>query len=391
MRDALSSRTRHLVCFSHLRWNFVFQRPQHLLTRAARTYCVHFFEEPLFADVREPRLDIRTGAPNVVVPVLPETSDPADRDAMLRTLLDSYLEDVSQPIEVGWYYTPMALRFSSHLQFPVCVYDCMDELAQFKGAPPEMKAFERLLMRRAHVVFTGGLSLYESKRPYHANVHAFPSSVDIRHFLPARSMRLPEPADLDGLAGPRIGYFGVIDERLDIDLVDRVAAMRPDWQFVMIGPIAKIDPAGLPKRSNIHWLGAKDYTELPAYLAALDVGFMPFAQNAATRFISPTKTPEFLAAGIPVVSTPIVDVVRTWGAWNLVEIAADAPAMTASIERLLARRRRRDWSGWLADVDRKLASTSWDTTWGAMLHQIQGAARGSQGGARIEHAQVSHV
>src|SRR5690606_28943889 len=103
----------------------------------------------------------------------------------------------------------------------------------------------------------------------------------------------------------RIGYAGVIDERIDLVLLDQVARARPDYQFVMLGPIAKIDPATLPQRGNIHYLGSKKYADLPRYLAGWDVAMMPFALNDATRFISPTKTPEYLAAGRRVVSTAI--------------------------------------------------------------------------------------
>lgn len=381
-----------LICFSHLRWSFVYQRPQHLLSRAAETFRIHYFEESRLEKVVEPRLDVSRAAQNVfvVVPVLSDDSDPATRDVILRRLLDSYLESSCDSVDIGWYYTPMALRFSGHLRFPVCVYDCMDELSQFKGAPREMKGLERLVMRRADVVFTGGLSLFEAKRSCHSNVHAFPSSVDVAHFLPARSAQAAEPSDLAGLARPRIGFFGVIDERLDLDLVGRIADIRPDWQFVMIGPVVKIDPADLPRRRNIHWLGGKEYVALPAYLSGLDIGFMPFALNEATRFISPTKTPEFLAAGLPVVSTPIVDVARTWGSWGLVEIAANAQEMAERIELMLDQRGK-DRSGWLAAVDRRLASTSWDTTWAGMLRLIRDAARRSEHARNLGKLQVSHV
>ena len=392
MREVALKVSPELICFSHLRWNFVYQRPQQLLSRAAEEFRVHYFEEPVFEGGGEPRLDISEVANNVegVVPVLPADCAPDSRDALVKRLLDGYLETLSEKPTVGWYYTPMALRFSGHLRFPVCVYDCMDELSQFKGAPREIKALERRLMQRADVVFTGGMSLFEAKQRLHANVHALPSSVDASHFRPARTAK-SAPADLAQLERPRIGFFGVIDERLDVDLVASVADMRPDWQLVMIGPVVKIDPAVLPRRRNIHWLGGKPYAQLPAYLSGLDIGFMPFALNAATRYISPTKTPEFLAAGLPVVSTPIVDVVRSWGADGLVEIASDPLETVEAIGRLLSRSATSEHATWLSAVDRKLALTSWDSTWTAMLGQIEMAARKLDREPRIEADRVNYV
>jgi glycosyltransferase involved in cell wall biosynthesis len=182
-------------------------------------------------------------------------------------------------------------------------------------------------------------------------------------------MRGPEPKDQARIPHPRLGFFGVIDERMDIDLVGAAADLRPDWQFVMIGPVVKIDPATLPKRPNIHWLGGKSYADLPRYLAGWDVGFMAFAMNEATRFISPTKTPEFLAAGVPVVSTPINDVVRPYGEKGLVEIAATAQEVVQKAEALLARPKE----AWLQRVDRHLAAGSWDKTWAAMQRLMASA------------------
>lgn len=369
MKKTNSVPNRDLLCFSHLRWNFVFQRPQHLLSRAAKSYNVHYVEETRLDRVSKPHLEVTTsGGVKVVVPVLPDNAEPGDRDPIIRNLIEEYVAGSCKLPTIGWYYTPMALRFTSQLRFPVTVYDCMDELSCFKGAPAEMQQLERQLLRRSNVVFTGGYSLFEAKKQLHPNVHAFPSSVDVAHFLPARSRRLAEPSDLVDIPRPRIGFFGVIDERLDADFVDRMAENRPDWHFVMIGPVVKIDPASLPKRANIHWLGGKAYDELPTYLAALDVGFMPFAMNEATRFISPTKTPEFLAAGLPVVSTPIADVVRTWGEKGFVEIASNADCAIQCVDALLT---TKDRSEWLLRVDQKLGSTSWDETWAAMLSRIE--------------------
>ena len=382
-----------LICFSHLRWGFVYQRPQHLLTRAARHYRVFFVEEPVFDDVEAPRFDLtgEPGAVTVAVPVLPHGTDAAEADAMQRRLLDLLLAEQAGRRLICWYYTPMALGFSDHLHPDVCVYDCMDELSAFRFAPPALVERERELLERADIVLTGGQSLYEAKRGRHPNVHAFPSSIDAAHFGRARTANASQPGDQAGLPHPRLGYFGVIDERMDFGLLAEMADLRPPWQFVMIGPVVKIEEADLPRRPNIHWLGGKSYDELPDYLAGWDVGLMPFAMNESTRFISPTKTPEFLAAGVPVVSTPIVDVVRSYGHAGLVEIAAEAPAAITKVEALLARPK----GAWLDRVDRRLASLSWDKTWDAMHALIRSALEGQAARrsppAREAHREPAHV
>ncbi|MDX6804938.1 glycosyltransferase [Terrihabitans sp. PJ23] len=288
-----------------------------------------------------------------------------------RDLVDDLVESLPHRQWVHWYYTPMALSFSRHLSPGLCIYDNMDELSAFRGAPPRMVALERELLRRADIVFTGGQSLFEAKKDRHPNVHAFPSSIDAGHFHQARGKALDEPEDQAAIPHPRLGFFGVIDERMDVDLVGRMADLRPDWQFVMIGPVVKIDPAALPQRPNLHWLGGKSYQELPAYLSGWDAGIMPFAINESTRFISPTKTPEFLAAGLPVVSTPIRDVIRPYGDLELVEIAADAETFVQKAEEAIARA----GEPWLARVDEHLATMSWDMTWQSMDQLMASTSR----------------
>ena len=373
-----SPRRALLLCLSHLRWNFVFQRPQHLLTRAARDHDVIFFEEPVFRAGSALTLELHAvqDGVTVAVPVLPEGLKGHAIGAAQRTLLDDLLAGEAGRPMIAWFYTPMALEFAGHLRPDVTVYDCMDELSAFRGAPPQMLEMERRLLARADLVFTGGRSLYEAKRNRHPRVSCFPSSIDAAHFAAARAPQA-DPADQAGIPRPRIGFFGVVDERMDTDLVAALAAARPDWSFVMIGPVVKIDPASLPRRPNIHWLGGKSYADLPHYLAGWDAGFMPFARNESTRFISPTKTPEFLAAGRPLVSTPITDVVRDWGpkeqgGAGLVEIAGDPVAMAAALQHVM----QRPAAPWLAQVDRRLAQTSWDRTWAEMQQQIGAAMRG---------------
>lgn len=354
--------TVDLICLSHLRWNFVFQRPQHLMTRCARERRVFFVEEPIVERRGAPALACDTSsAVTVVVPHLPTGLSPKQTDRALRGLMDEML--VSQRIVeyVAWYYTPTALSFTDHLLPRAVVYDCMDELSAFKGAPASLKTRDVQLMERADLVLTGGQSIYDARRHQHDNIHPFPSSVDVAHFGKARRVSV-DPDDQSGIPHPRIGFFGVIDERMDVALVDEVAAARPDWHIVLIGPVVKIDPTALPQRPNIHYLGSKSYDELPRYVAGWDVAMLPFARNEATRFISPTKTPEYMAAGKPVVSTSIRDVVRPYGEQGLVRIADDpgdfVRACAAAMSEDAGRRNT------LADAF--LRHTSWDGTWARM-------------------------
>lgn len=361
-----------LLCFSHLRWNFVFQRPQHLMSRFARDYRVIVWEEPILDAAGEPRLDLSICAKSGVAVAVPHLNpnEGALHEKQLRRLVDELLAGRAGPL-VRWYYTPMMLPFSRHLDADCTVYDCMDELANFKFAPPELLPLEQELMGAADLVFTGGYSLYEAKRERHLNVHAFPSSVDVKHFGQARVAQA-DPADQAALPHPRFGFYGVIDERMDLELLSAVAAQRPDWTFVMIGPVVKISPEDLPTQPNIAWLGGKDYSELPAYLSGWDVAMMPFAINEATRFISPTKTPEYLAAGRPVVSTPIKDVIRHYGELDAVQIANNPVDFITACEKALALpQENREW---LRPVDALLSTMSWDETAAQMQALIAEAA-----------------
>lgn len=361
-----------LLCLSHLRWSFVYQRPQHLMSRFARSYNVLFFEEPVPCDEAEPWLEVRPDEQGVqvLVPRLPVGLE-ADADASseaLRALLDDYLARLGVEDLLLWYYTPMSLAFSRHLNASTVVYDCMDELSGFRGAPPQLLQRERELLERADLVFTGGYSLWEAKRTLHDNVHPFPSSVDIEHFATARGFQ-NNPPDQAGIGRPRLGFYGVIDERFDIALLEQAASLRPDWQFVMIGPVVKIDAAALPHRPNIHFLGGKTYDELPGYLAGWNVALMPFALNESTRFISPTKTPEYLAGGCPVVSTPVADVIRGYGESGVVLIADTAEAFVAACEKALELAADRE--AFLKNADRTLGDMSWDQTQTRMQEMIE--------------------
>jgi UDP-galactopyranose mutase len=370
-----------LVCLSHLRWDFVYQRPQHLMSRCAAGRRVFFVEEPIF-DEGPLRLEVseRGRGVRVAVPRLPEglTSEVA-RDAAQQCLVERLMADYGVRDFVLWYYTPMALRFTRHLRPLATVYDCMDELSAFKGASPLLRNLEQELLARADLVFTGGQSLYEAKRDRHPRVYAFPSSIDLAHFARARDDSAADPADQAAVPRPRLGFFGVIDERFDAGLLDAVARLRPDWQFVMIGPVVKIDPASLPRRPNIHYLGMKSYEELPLYLAGWDVALLPFARNESTRFISPTKTPEYLAAGKPVVSTSIRDVVRPYGEQGFVRIADAPEEFVGACEAAMGE----DAAARVERVDGFLAETSWDRTWRQMSDLIEGVASARRDAVRM--------
>ena len=358
-----------LICFSHLRWDFVTQRPQHLLRRCARERRVFFVEEPLFdlSEGAKAVLDVspRSDSVTVIVPHFAANLPVAVWDDTQKSLLLPYFagEDVER--YVLWFYTPMAVSLAAAFHPLAVVYDCMDELAAFHGASSLMKKRETLLFGLADLVFTGGQSLYEAKTLQHPRVYAFPSSVDNAHFAAARSPQ----ADADDQAGiphPRLGFYGVIDERFDVPLLTGVAELRPDWHWIILGPVVKIDPATLPHAPNIHYPGGKTYDQLPAYIAGWDVALLLFARNESTRFISPTKTPEYLAAGKPVVSTSIRDVVRPYGDRNLVRIA-DAPAdFVAACEAAMAE----DAPGRQARADEFLSRMSWDQTWNQMAELI---------------------
>jgi UDP-galactopyranose mutase len=361
-----SFKDRALVCLSHLRWDLVFQRPQHLMARFAQAMPVYFVEEPAFEGADSPRLQRCEVAKNltVLVPRMPVSMATADATSVQKRLVSNFFSANLLRAAVLWFYTPAALQFADELPAAVTVFDCMDELSSFQGASPELHRLEAKLLSRADVVFTGGISLYEAKHGRHHNVHAFPSAVDAAHFATARKP-MREPADQRAIPHPRLGFFGVIDERLDRDLVADVARLRPDWQLILIGPIVKINAADLPQAPNLHYLGRKTYGELPAYIASWDAAIMPFAQNEATRFISPTKTPEYLAAGKPVVSTPILDVVRAWGQLDAVHIAATPDQFVREVEAALSLAGRN--SHWLEAVDRQLERLSWDRTWTRMV------------------------
>ena len=353
-----------LVVFSHLRWDFVFQRPQQLMTRFAKKRRVLFIEEPVFdskstfIEVNDPCSSVRVLRPHTPVRA-PGFCD--EQMPLLRTLIEDSLTQSVGGDHVGWLYTPMAAPLLTTLKPQAVVYDCMDELSVFRNAPSQLKKRELDLMETADLVFTGGASLYAAKRSLHPSVHCFPSAVDAAHFAQGREGNPVHPS-LRDVGRPRLGFFGVIDERLDLGLVAEVAAARPAWQLCFVGPVAKIDPTDLPQRPNIHYFGQQAYDQLPAFLAGWDVCLLPFALNDATRYISPTKTLEYMAAERPIVSTPIRDVSDSYAA--VVRIASRSDFVTACEEALAespdpSETRR-------VEMRRIVGQSSWDRTAEAM-------------------------
>jgi UDP-galactopyranose mutase len=382
-------RMQTLLVFSHLRWSFVFQRPQHLMTELARHYRIVYVEEPVH-DAGPPRIERRAEGPRIEV-LVPHTPVDApgfhdDQIAVLKPLVESHLRARGIEPEIVWLYTPMALPMTDRLTPRVLIYDCMDELSAFDGAPRQLRERERALLGRADLVFTGGPSLYEAKRAFNPRVHCLPSAVDARHFAP----RPAGHGDAEALAAaelqqalprPRLGYFGVIDERMDLGLLDALATARPRWQIVMVGPVAKIDPARLPRRPNIHWLGMQPYERLPHLLAGWDVCLMPFALNEATRYISPTKTLEYLAGEKPVVSTAVADVVSLYG--DLVRIARNVHEFVGACEAALASTPYQRGESLV-----RCATAVWRTSWqrhGERIHGLLELALADHPPARADH------
>jgi UDP-galactopyranose mutase len=364
-----------IVAFSHLRWNFVYQRPQHLLARLAASHPFVFVEEPEFEE-GPPRWDRSTPQPNVTVyrPRTPIRSPGFDREqqAALEPLISELSAELGNATLVAWLYTPMALPLALSLDPQGAIYDCMDELSLFLGAPPQLLTLENQLLEYADVMFTGGPSLFRAKEARHPNVHCFPSSVDAEHFR-LQGKQVPEAEEQSDIPHPRLGFYGVIDERLDLEIVERLAQAHPEWHIVLVGPVVKIDPERLPRRPNIHYFGQRSYDQLPGYLAGWDVCLLPFARNDATKFISPTKTLEYMAAELPIVSTPITDVAEPYG--HIVYLGGTPEEFISACEAALAsspeERARR-----AAQMRQVLAGTSWDVTVANMEKLVTAAVAG---------------
>lgn len=332
------------IVHSHLRWDFVWQRPQQIISRLAHDHPILFVEEPVIGDAAFSGLEISYPHSNVirVVPHLDGTRA-SNYDRSAKMVRDFLLEELANNFRLAnlfndpvlWFYTPMpAPTMLGEFDEVGVVYDCMDELAQFKDAPADIRNREQFLLSRADVVFTGGRNLYQTKSRVHSNVHYFGCGVDIHHFGRARLPETEIADELKNLSSPIAGYFGVIDERLDYELIAKLAQAKPDWTFVMVGPIVKVNPASLPQAANLKWLGQRDYKDLPRYLKAYDVCLMPFALNEATQYINPTKTLEYMAGNKPILSTAVVDVVK-----NFTPVVQVAYSQEEFVEKLEATRK----------------------------------------------------
>jgi UDP-galactopyranose mutase len=357
-----------IIVFSHLRWEFVYQRPQHLLSRLAEFHRVVFIEEPECVEPDEKEgWSFSRPVSNVLV-CRPRTHCEApgfhrDQLPQISRLVGELIKLEALEDYILWFYTPMAEPLADELKPLAVIYDCMDELSAFLHAPPQLIEREIALLQRADVVFTGGPSLYRAKRNRHPKVYCEPSSVDARHFGAAK--RIPEAADQRDLAYPRFGYFGVIDERIDLQLLESLAEAHPEWQIIMVGPVVKIDSATLPRNPNIRYFGQKHYKDLPSYLKGWDVCLLPFALNESTRHISPTKTLEYMAAGKQIVSTPITDVAEPYG--DIVYLGETSDEFIDACERALSATQEER-----AEVQAKMAQVLRKTSWNATAARMRG-------------------
>jgi glycosyltransferase involved in cell wall biosynthesis len=379
--EARSADDRPIIVHSHLRWDFVWQRPQQIFSRLAAHHAILFLEEPVLQP-GEPALLVSEPHPNIirVVPILPPDLDGVNAQceatlAMLRPALREHAllsGRFDSPIQ--WFYSPMpAPCFLAAFGPAAVVYDCMDELANFRFAPPDLAERERLLLSKANVVFTGGYELFQSKSRHHDNVHFFGCGVDVDHYRKARSAETPVPREVAHLPRPIFGYFGVIDERIDYDLVAQLAATLPHASVVMIGPLAKVEPEMLPRPENIHWLGQRAYDDLPAFLKAFDVCLMPFALNEATRYINPTKTLEYMTAGKPIVSTAVPDVVRNFA--PVVDVAHSPAEFVLAVRRAFENPELQR----IEEGLRRASGASWEAVVGSMRrHMLEALPRGDR-------------
>jgi glycosyltransferase involved in cell wall biosynthesis len=343
-----------MIVFCHLRWNFVYQRPQHIISRLSQHFNILVVEEPIATD-NDGDYELQVISENLTI-LRPKVERIADIHIILEQLN-------LQNIDIAWFYSAAFVELIPYMKINTMIYDCMDELSQFKGASQQLRAQEEFLIKEADLIFTGGKSLYEAKSKLSSNVHCFPSSVDVAHFKKG-SNGADIPLDIVEIPEPIIGYIGVIDERINLNLIHETARALPEISFVMIGPLAKIDDRDLPREHNIYYLGMKSYNELPHYLERIKISMMPFALNEATEFISPTKTLEYMAAGKPIISTAIKDVTRDYS--HIIDIVNDSTEFENAINNILSHDKTLD----SVKYQEILTRTSWDATTEKMLHLI---------------------
>jgi glycosyltransferase involved in cell wall biosynthesis len=354
-----------IVVFSHLRWNFVYQRPQHILSRLAKSYNILFIEEPFQPNAENEK----TSSIHQVLPNLSVFNTHAENINATLKLVKENLG--SQTIDIAWFYSPSFVNALHIFSFDKVVFDCMDELTLFKNAPQSLIEQEKQLMSKSDIVFTGGKSLYSAKQKHHHNVHCFPSSVDRKHFEKAQNgIKVPE--EMDAFSSIVVGYYGVVDERIDYELLEKTAQLCPTVDFVLIGPFAKVNPESLPSLPNIHFLGMRNYEQLPNYLKRFDIAMMPFAMNDSTKFISPTKTLEYMAGGKSIISTPVYDVVRDYD--KHIEIVENAEQFATAINKLICQHKASHCLKYREILDR----TSWDNTVSRMQNLMEQLIEESQ-------------
>jgi glycosyltransferase involved in cell wall biosynthesis len=363
--------TKDLVVFSHLRWEFVTQRPQHILSRFAQDRKVLFVEEPLDCN------DSDRGTAHIIqindnITVIQPCIDWENMIQELQPVVEHYIQRLNIHQPLLWFYSAVFHEITERIPHSFVVYDCMDELSAFKFASPALIEQEKQLIQKADVVFTGGKSLYEAKRKIADHVYCYPSSVDRAHFEKALQAETQIPADITDIPRPIVAYYGVIDERMDLPLLDDIARLRPNVSFVLIGPVVKIGEHELPRHPNLHYLGGRHYNDLPAYLKAFDIAMMPFALNESTQFISPTKTLEYIAGHKPIISTPIYDVKRDYS--EVLAVVNDAEEFVQAIDRYL-QENETDKQARIKHYEAILRTISWDATVVGMQKNIVEHAR----------------
>lgn len=358
-----------LLCFAPIKWESVFQRPQHLMSYAAKKWRVFYIQEPEFErETTEPEMDVKELKKYknlyVVSPKLPTALSKNDTEKAMLNLLNRLCYEHSIQNYGIWYYTPVSNHYTTDLYPRVVVYDCITPI---RTTQPALTDIENELISQSDLVFTNGKTLFEAKRDWHPQVYNFPSSIDKEHFMQAR-LELPEPADMEEILYPRLGLYGAIDECFDVELLRALSARRPDWQFVLIGPVVGIDEGALPKAENIHFLGERSYQELPSYISGWNAALMLVSTEKASQTHIPTRTPEYLAAFKPIVSTPVPDIFSPYEEMGLVNTASNVFEFETAIEEALSYDKRKEWK---KTIDDFLKTHSWDVTWQQMRHLIK--------------------